>query len=387
MYVGQRRGLLHWRFNTDKRKRTGVKGFTQKLKQAPFALAAACLIIHIMLVFLFAHYKVNLLFFTSFISITLYIFILIFYSKLPELLVFLLEYIIILTYCIEAAVIMRASAGLEFFSLGMVPTVFLFTFNIPHPKWLYPVLSIPPLMLSVIFVVFFPLYPLPAPDIFYFIHKLFSLFGILIAMIYICIKLEHDIRVAERKSKETEDALIYIANHDSLTKLINRRRLWEHFHVYQDRKELYNSDYCICIFDIDNFKNLNDSYGHDCGDLVLHDTSQIIHDMIPANVKLGRWGGEEFVLLFPRSSPDVVQDVEEIRKTIANNNFVYDGKTMSITLTFGLASSKGCSTIKEMLIEADTQLMKGKNNGKNQVVYNFRYFTSEKSVPFISTDE
>ncbi len=339
-----------------------------------------------MLAMLFCYYKITSLFFTSFLSIAAYLAIIIFYAKIPELLTFLFEYCLILTYCIEAALVTRSSAGTEFFSLGMVATVFLFTYSIPHPKWFYPVFSIPPLILSIVLVVFFPIYPLPAPDSFYYIHKVFSVIGILIAIFYICVKLERDIFIANKRNKENEEALIYTANHDPLTKLINRRRLWEHFHVYQDRKELYNSDYSICIFDIDNFKKLNDTFGHDCGDMILHDTSQIIHDMIPANVKLGRWGGEEFVLLFPRSSPDVIQDIEEIRKSIADNCFLYEGKTIRITLTFGVSSSKGFSSIKEMLIEADNQLMKGKNNGKNQVVYNFRYFTSENSVPFITTE-
>ncbi len=389
IHAGQKRDWHLWRYNTDKKenKETGAKVFTANFKKAPFALAAACSFIHIMLAILFAYYKITPLFITSFISMACYLLIILLYARLPELLSFLFEYILILTYCIEAAVITRSSAGTEFFSLGMVATVFLFTYNIPHPKWFYPVLSIPPVLLSVILVVFFPIHPLPAPEGFYFIHKVFSLIGILIAIIYICIKLERDIYSANKKTKETEEALIYTANHDPLTKLINRRRLWEHFHVYQDRKELYNSDYSICIFDIDNFKKLNDTFGHDCGDMILHDTSQLIHDMIPANVKLGRWGGEEFVLLFPRSTPDVVQDIEEIRKTIADNHFIYEGKALAITLTFGIASSKGCSTIKEMLIEADAQLMKGKNNGKNQVVYNFRNFTSEKSVPFIEIEK
>lgn len=387
MCAGQKKSSQLWRFSTEKKGKAGVKGFIVNFKKAPFALAIACLFTHIMLVFLFAYFKIYSLFFTSFISITCYILIILFYSKLPELVSFIFEYLLILVYCIEAAVITRSSAGTEFFTLGMVPTVFLFTYSIPHPKWFYPVFSIPPLLLSIILVVFFPMHPLPAPDSFYFIHKVFSLLGILVAIIYICIKLERDIYIANKRNKETEEALIYTANHDPLTKLINRRRLWEHFHVYQDRKELYNSDYSICIFDIDNFKKLNDTFGHDCGDMILHDTSQLIHDMIPANVKLGRWGGEEFVLLFPRSTPDVIQDIEEIRKTIADNHFIYEGKILSITLTFGASSSKGCSTIKEMLIEADAQLMKGKNNGKNQVVYDFHNFTSEKSVPFIKNEE
>ncbi len=387
MFAGQKKDWRLWRYNTDRgNKKTGVKKLKLFVGKAPFALAAASCFIHIMLAFLFAYYKFTALFLTSFASIAAYLLIILFYAKIPELLTFILEYILILAYCVEAAFITRSSAGTEFFSLGMVATVFLFTYNIPHPKWFYPVFSIPPLLLSIALVVFFPVYPLPAPESFYYIHKVFSAIGIMIAIFYICVKLERDIFIANKKNKENEEALIYTANHDPLTKLINRRRLWEHFHVYQDRKELYNSDYSICIFDIDNFKKLNDTFGHDCGDMILHDTSRIIHDMIPANVKLGRWGGEEFVLLFPRSTPDVIQDIEEIRRTVENNSFLYDGKTMNITLTFGVASSKGCSTIKEMLIEADGQLMKGKNNGKNQVVYNFRNFTSEKSVPFIPAE-
>lgn len=326
------------------------------------------------------------LFSLSLISIISYFLITLFYTRTPEIVSFTFEYLLILIYCIETTVITRSSAGTEFFSLGMIAAVFLFTYSIPHPKWFYPIFSLPPLVLSLVLVIFFPLHSLPAPDSFYYIHKVLCLIVILIALLYICLKLEKDILLANKKNKKTEASLIYTANHDPLTKLINRRRLWEHFHVYQDRKELYNSDYSICIFDIDNFKRVNDTFGHDCGDTVLHDLSRIIHDILPPNVKMGRWGGEEFVIVSPKSNPEVIQSIEEIRKTIEKFPFVYEKYTMSVTLTFGIASSKGCSSIKEMLIEADTQLMKGKNNGKNQVVYDFHHFTSENALPFINAE-
>lgn len=286
-------------------------------------------------------------------------------------------------YCIEFIVFTKASAGIEFFTLGSIALLFLFTYNINHPKWFYPVFAIPALMLTILISLHQESQILPCEADLYFYHKIYVSIIISFIFFYICFKLEREIVEARKNNKANEKELIYIANHDPLTGLINRRRVWEHFQMYKDRKDLYNSDYSIAIFDIDDFKKINDHYGHDCGDMILQEISALIKSLIHRNVKFARWGGEEFVLLFPYANPQVIEILENLRLSIAHQNFTYENSMLHITITLGASNSKKIDSINAILMEADRFLYKGKKQGKNQVVYEPLCFSSEALLQLI----
>jgi diguanylate cyclase (GGDEF)-like protein len=170
----------------------------------------------------------------------------------------------------------------------------------------------------------------------------------------------------ERKQREE---LLHIANHDPLTGLINRRRLWEHLYSFEIEKVEKDIDFVISIFDIDYFKRVNDTYGHDCGDFVLVEVSKLIKENLLKNVKIGRWGGEEFLLLYRGySNEEVIEDLERLRALVDNRIFDYLGTKIHITITLGVSSSTYCDSAEHVIADADKQLMKGKIQGKNRVV-------------------
>jgi diguanylate cyclase (GGDEF)-like protein len=160
-----------------------------------------------------------------------------------------------------------------------------------------------------------------------------------------------------------------LARTDPLTQLSNRRDLLERFQQEVIRFERSGKPLTILLGDIDDFKMINDRYGHDCGDFSLVNTAEIMKSMVRKQDTVGRWGGEEFIILLPETSISGGEIVAQaIRRRIAAENFSFKTHNFSITLTFGV-----CGFIEEMDVDscinrADEALYQGKRQGKNCVV-------------------
>ena len=175
---------------------------------------------------------------------------------------------------------------------------------------------------------------------------------------------DHSTQVLTDENKD----LSVLATVDPLTNLYNRRYIESKFEIAYRRRENEDEPFCIVIGDIDDFKVVNDTYGHDCGDYVLKTVSGIIKSSLRATDCIARWGGEEIMILL--NSTDVgnaIQTMERIRIDISEYNFEHNGTHLNITMTFGLSWSR--SDVATMLKQADEHLYYGKKNGKNQVVY------------------
>lgn len=157
-----------------------------------------------------------------------------------------------------------------------------------------------------------------------------------------------------------------LATKDYLTKLYNRHyitaRLREMELDYQRTKEKF----CVMILDIDYFKKVNDTYGHLVGDKVLIDVANNIKDSCRASDIVGRWGGEEFLIILPRIDENNCYNVaEKIRQAIEKVNF---GEVGKVTVSIGLCVYH--NDLETTLKLADDKLYKAKRNGRNQVVCN-----------------
>jgi diguanylate cyclase (GGDEF)-like protein len=163
--------------------------------------------------------------------------------------------------------------------------------------------------------------------------------------------------------------LSFIANHDALTGILNRRTINMQLKACEARSISQDRDYAFTIFDIDDFKKFNDTYGHDCGDDILAEMTKAVSSLLPESASFARWGGEEFAILFNGNSAAAPQVLDTVRSKIADMRFTSRGRSgLSITLTFGLSMSGTGTPVRMMLIEADNNLMFGKRNGKNCVV-------------------
>ncbi len=175
-------------------------------------------------------------------------------------------------------------------------------------------------------------------------------------------ELEH----AQSSLIETNKTLEQLATTDYLTGLSNRIRI--ETRIDQLYHECYQSElgFVLILLDIDHFKQVNDTYGHEVGDTTLVHLAQLLQDAFPVNHDVGRWGGEEFVLLCPkRSLSEGVAEAEQLRKRIELNLFPSVGH---VTCSMGVAFSGKNHSAKDLLRRADDALYKAKGRGRNCVI-------------------
>lgn len=179
------------------------------------------------------------------------------------------------------------------------------------------------------------------------------------------------------EKKETQLELEYknrilseISSIDGLTKIGNHRTLIEHLKAEIAEANRTSSPLSIAIFDIDDFKKVNDSKGHVYGDQVLVDVASIIKKSIRCTDFAGRYGGEEFMVIFPNTTLSVASKISErIRQAVEDYNFV-DG--LRITISGGVSQYNN-EKITEFVHSADTKLYSAKRNGKNQIVSDTKF--------------
>lgn len=151
---------------------------------------------------------------------------------------------------------------------------------------------------------------------------------------------------------------------DPLTQLPNRAHLAWRFKQMRDEKQ----SVCAIMVDIDLFKIVNDTYGHAAGDLILCEFAKVIKLQLRDEDVIGRWGGEEFVILLPSTEFKIARDVaERARVTISEHKFKADGKELKITASFGVAFRASADKLEDIVKHADQALYLAKGEGRNTV--------------------
>ncbi len=171
--------------------------------------------------------------------------------------------------------------------------------------------------------------------------------------------------LTEQTLKQSNTRLQDLVNHDSLT------HLWSRPHLTGKFNKIIVSDtpVTIVLTDIDNFKLINDTYGHDCGDYILSELAALLKSICPKDAGLCRWGGEEFVLMLHRPNLNaIVPLIDNIRKAVSEYNFQYENKSLHITMTFGISNSTEANNLNELIRLADKRMYYGKRSGKNTVI-------------------
>lgn len=165
----------------------------------------------------------------------------------------------------------------------------------------------------------------------------------------------------EKKNK----VLQYISNVDDLTNIFNRRKLNEILEIEYDRCKQSKREISLILMDVDLFKSINDTFGHNVGDKVLAQLGEILKNNVSQSDKAGRWGGEEFLIICPETeSEDAFMLAEKIRKVILNYDFELE---YNVTCSFGVATSIETDTITDLMLKADKGLYKAKEGGRNRV--------------------
>ena len=190
------------------------------------------------------------------------------------------------------------------------------------------------------------------------------------ALDYEVLKREDELGEMGRNAVRMQKSLRELVEEDTLTGLYNRRcgekKLQRTYEDYTNR----GIGYCVALGDIDFFKRINDTYGHDCGDVVLTEIAKRMKYIMRGKGYAVRWGGEEFLLVFPEFHKDEVEEIMNgFIRELDGHSISYKDKTeVHVTMTFGIAEAgERFPDIDSMISGADRRLYIGKQNGRNQV--------------------
>lgn len=184
-------------------------------------------------------------------------------------------------------------------------------------------------------------------------------FLIVFSMIFIS-----EIKASHEQLRHQNVILERLANIDPLTGLYNRRSM----QVFLNHAVEADTDFCLAMCDIDDFKKVNDTYGHDAGDVVLKDVSKIMRQFVEGRGYVCRWGGEEILILSNLDKEETKLMVEKIRRNVVNHLFVHEEKIIRCSVTIGVAIHNAGDNIEDTIETADYNLYNGKRNGKNRVI-------------------
>ncbi len=175
-----------------------------------------------------------------------------------------------------------------------------------------------------------------------------------------------EIQTATNQLQRQNEILDTMAHIDPLTELYNRRSMHTFLSDVQVARE--NGAFCLVMCDIDDFKKINDTYGHDTGDNVLREIARIVKSQVEGHGRACRWGGEEMLLLIYGDLEQAHRIAENIRCEVNSFVFCLGGQSIHCSITIGVALHREGDRIDHTITHADNNLYYGKRNGKNRVV-------------------
>ena len=178
-------------------------------------------------------------------------------------------------------------------------------------------------------------------------------------------KLRSQLAHANQQLDIKSEALSRLSRMDSLTKLHNRLYLEEHLSRERLRFERYGTEFCCIQLDIDRFKETNDLYGHHIGDLALQKIASLLRSSVRTNDIVGRWGGEEFLIICPQTDEAGAQTLAEtLRSKIEQTSF---DSIPTLTCSFGVTDIQDDQSEDQLIARLDEAVFRAKSQGRNRV--------------------
>ena len=160
-----------------------------------------------------------------------------------------------------------------------------------------------------------------------------------------------------------------LVREDQLTGALNRRGLYDALAREAARAERKTAPLCVALIDLDDFKRLNDSFGHQAGDCVLVHLVSVVRDFIRSNDLIGRYGGEEFMLLLPDSRiGEAVEVIERLRRGLAGKPIAWGANSLAVTFSAGVAERRAGEKAHSLIERADSAMYEAKRLGKNRAL-------------------
>ncbi len=194
---------------------------------------------------------------------------------------------------------------------------------------------------------------------------------------HLALRRQQEVLALQNRQLQEKNALISeqaarlrdLASRDSLTGLSNRREFLEKARAEHKRFERNGRPFAVVLLDIDHFKKVNDTHGHDCGDAVLTGVARTLERNLRQQDVVARWGGEEFICLLPETDlAGARKAAEKLRLGLAGATHSCAGAEVSLTATLGVSMLDGVDSLEECIKRADRALYRGKRQGRNQVI-------------------
>ncbi len=330
-----------------------------------------CLIIHAFYAILFTCVGVKTLAVFNYFSTAMYFTGLITVRSNKGTVVWLLlMYFEIVVHSVLCSYVMGFNYQFTLYSLAIIPVTYFVTYLDPAFKHSMIVSSVLALVnaLTMLFTLYSSIYFIPEhndfpPEFINLIAQLNLTVAILIIIsfsVIFVVKINLDLNTLKKQN----DKLDFLANYDQLTGLRNRNHIRSIFEIYSRSTK----PYCVILGDIDDFKHVNDTFGHNAGDEVLRTVSAIIKKNVGDRGEVCRWGGEEILIIVRGTTEQCIALNELILDQIRNATVVSGRYRIKITMTFGLCDYSDATNIEKLISLADKRLYIGKKNGKNQIV-------------------
>jgi len=182
----------------------------------------------------------------------------------------------------------------------------------------------------------------------------------------------NEIEILSNKIKQLEDEFNKYKEESSidfLTSLLTRKAYEYEVQKFEDLYIRDNNNYALVFFDIDDFKYVNDTYGHDCGDIILKTFSQILKKLTRKTDLLARYGGEEFICIIKYKNEDeLAHYLSRVKKVVTTNKFIYKNLKLDITFSAGVEIRSSNNDYDSTFKKADDLLYEAKNSGKNKII-------------------
>jgi diguanylate cyclase (GGDEF)-like protein len=180
---------------------------------------------------------------------------------------------------------------------------------------------------------------------------------------------EQELKAQQEEMARFNKSLLERANTDQLTGLANRYHIMSIAEYERERATRAKTSFCVILADVDHFKEVNDSYGHECGDMVLQEVARRMRHIVRAQDRVARWGGEEFLVFLPDTGGEGAEVLaERLRHAIGGTAFSCDHAEFYVTMTLGVSACPAAQSIEACIEHADAALYEGKRAGRNRSV-------------------
>jgi len=327
----------------------------------------AGLLIHALFILLFLLIGVHSLAYFNVVSVTIYALAFIANRRGYQNFAAMAGVSEVVVHAVFAVIVLGLGSGFQYYILAIVPFIFMNT------RWK---MSQKAIMLAVLYFVYSILLfsyrqngaYITLEGVTQDVLNAWNILAIFLIFSVMAYYYSKSTRLAEIELRRANKRWERLAAIDDLTQLLNRRHMINRLESEMGRYKRNSKPFTLVLADIDDFKAINDLYGHDCGDFVLQNVSNMLRSCLRRQDLVARWGGEEFLILLPETGLHAGRLVaEKLRAKLGAKSLYYKGFKIDPTMTYGVSLYTGGS-IDRAITYADRALYVGKSQGKNCVV-------------------